>query len=145
MTHAMISLAGGGYRSRARAGDLDAAERLIAIPEALDRGQLSPFLKANAARLRARLEAARGVDEHVEERFRNAAAQYREFGFVFHHAVATLEHAEWLVAQERPDEAEPLLAEARETFERLGATLDRARRRPPAPRPRPSAPRPSAI
>src|SRR5256885_7076316 len=39
----------------------------------------------------------------------------------FHLAVVQLEHVEWLTTQSREDEAEPLLAEARETFERLGA------------------------
>ena len=82
-------------------GDLDKAEKLLAIPESLDPGQLTPFLKANTARLRARLDAARGDHERVEERFRDAAAQYREFGLVFHHAVAQLEHAEWLIGQGR--------------------------------------------
>ena len=32
-----------------------------------------------------------------------------------------LEHAEWLTANGRTDDAAPLFAEARETFERLGA------------------------
>jgi hypothetical protein len=43
--------------------------------------------------------------------------------------VTHLEHAEWLDGQGRSEEAEPLLAEARETFERLEATpwLERAR------------------
>jgi hypothetical protein len=36
--------------------------------------------------------------------------------------VAELEHGEWLVAQGRGDEAEQLLAESREIFERLEAT-----------------------
>jgi hypothetical protein len=46
---------------------------------------------------------------------------FLEFGFVFYLAATQLEHAEWLIEQGRPGEAEPLLAEARETFERLGA------------------------
>ena len=58
----------------------------------------------------------------MDERFRAAAALFREFGIVFHLAVAQLEHGEWLAAQGRSDEAQPLLAEARETFERLQAT-----------------------
>ena len=37
-------------------------------------------------------------------------------------AVTELEHGEWLVGQGRGDEAEQLLAEAREIFERLEAT-----------------------
>jgi hypothetical protein len=36
-------------------------------------------------------------------------------------AVALLERAEWLSGEARADEAGPLLAEAREIFERLGA------------------------
>jgi hypothetical protein len=45
-----------------------------------------------------------------------------------HLGVAQLEHAEWLLGQERPDEAQPLLDEARETFQRLEARpwLERA-------------------
>jgi hypothetical protein len=40
----------------------------------------------------------------------------------FYLAVVQLEHGEWLMARGRPDDAQPLLAEARETFERLEAT-----------------------
>lgn len=107
--------------------DFDKAEQLLAVLEALDPGQLTPFLRANAARLRARLDAARGSDDQVDERFRRAAAVFREFGFVFHLAVTQLEHAEWLAGQGRADEAEPLIAGAAETFEHLDARpwLDR--------------------
>ena len=60
---------------------------------------------------------------------------FREFGFVFYLAVTQLEHGEWLVGEGRDAEAEPLLSEARETFERLRATpwlerLDAAGMRP---------------
>ncbi len=102
--------------------DLDRAEELLAIPEALDPGELTPFLQAHTARLRARLDAVRGERERVDERFRTAAALFREFDFVFYLAVTQLEHGEWLTAQNRADEAKPLLAEARASFERLEAT-----------------------
>ena len=102
--------------------DLDKAEELLAIPESLDPGELTPFLHANTARLRARLDAARGNHEHVEERFNTAAGLFREVGLAFHLAVTQLDHAEWLTAQGRAGEAEPPLAEARRTFERLQAT-----------------------
>ncbi len=101
--------------------DLDKVEELLAIPEALDPGQLTPLLQAHASRLRARLDAARGGHDWVDERFSTATALFREFGFTFHRAVTQLEHAEWLSRQRREDEADPLLSEARETFERLGA------------------------
>ena len=102
--------------------DLEKAEELLAITDALDPGELTPYLHANTARLRARLDAARGNHDPVEDRFRNAAGVFRELGLVFHLAVTQLEHAEWLSAQHRVAEAEPLLAEARRTFEQLQAT-----------------------
>ena len=103
-------------------GDLGKAEELLAIADSLYPGDLTPFLQANADRLHARLDAARGAREGVEERFRSAAGLFREFDFVFNLAVTQLEHGEWLEAQGRAEEAQPLLAEASETFERLAAT-----------------------
>jgi predicted ATPase/class 3 adenylate cyclase len=102
--------------------DLEKAEELLRIPESLDAGELTPFLRANTDRLRARFDAARGNHERVDERFRTAASLFREFGLVFYVAVTQLEHAEWLTSQQRADDAEPLLAEARHTFEQLQAT-----------------------
>jgi len=45
-----------------------------------------------------------------------------------------LEHGEWLVGQDRADEAEPLLAEASEVFARLEAKpwIERAAQASPA-------------
>jgi predicted ATPase/class 3 adenylate cyclase len=108
--------------------NLDKAEELLTIPEALDPGQLTPFLQAQTARLRARLNATHGEHQGVDERFRSAASHFRECGVVFYLAVTQLEHAEWLAGQGRNEEAQPLLVEARETFEQLRATpwLERA-------------------
>jgi len=39
----------------------------------------------------------------------------------FYLAVVQLEHGEWLTARGRPDDAQALLAEARDTLEGLGA------------------------
>jgi hypothetical protein len=102
--------------------NIEKAEGLLAIPESRDPGELTPYLEASIARLRARLDAARGNHEPVEDRFRTAASLFREFDLVFHVAVTQLEHAEWLTSQQRADDAEPLLAEARQTFEQLQAT-----------------------
>ena len=53
----------------------------------------------------------------------DAAAQgFRELGIPFWLAVTLLGHGEWLVGRGRPSEAERLLAEAGEIFERLEAT-----------------------
>jgi len=107
--------------------DLDKADQLLAIPESLDPGELTPFLQANALHLRARLDAARGNHDQVEQQFRTAAALYREFDLTFHQAVSQLEHADWLTSQNRADEAEPILTEAHHTFEQLQATPWRER------------------
>jgi predicted ATPase/class 3 adenylate cyclase len=108
--------------------NLDKAEELFAIPESLDPGQLTPLLQAQSTRLRARLDAARGEQQGVDEGFRSAASLFRERGLVFYLAVSQLEHAEWLAGQGRNDDAQPLRVEARETFEQLRATpwLERA-------------------
>jgi hypothetical protein len=54
----------------------------------------------------------------------------RELGVPFHLAVTQLELGQWLVSQGRGEEVQPLLAEAREIFERLEARpwLERAAR-----------------
>jgi tetratricopeptide (TPR) repeat protein len=111
-------------------GDQEKVEELLGGLEALRPGELTPFIRAQRARFRARLDAAQDRDERVDDDFRGAAAIFREFGFAFYLAVTQLEHAEWLIAQRREDEAEPLRAEARETFEALEATpwLERAGR-----------------
>jgi class 3 adenylate cyclase/tetratricopeptide (TPR) repeat protein len=110
--------------------DLGKAAELLAVPESLDPGDMTPLLDVNALRLRARLDAARGDHAKVDSRFRAAVARSREFDLPLYLALTQVEHAEWLETQGRADDAEPLLVEAAATFERLGAVpwLDRARR-----------------
>ena len=100
------------------------------MPESLDPGDMTPVLEANALRLRARLDAARGDQTQVDARFRSAAARSREFDLPVYVALTQLEHGEWLEAQGRADEADPLLSEAAATFEGLEAVpwLERAQR-----------------
>jgi hypothetical protein len=66
----------------------------------------------------------------VDERFLTAAGIFREFDCLFYLAVTQLEHAEWLEAQGRVEDAQSLLVEAHETFAGLQATpwLERADR-----------------
>ncbi len=101
-------------------GELAKAEELIALAEALPPGQYPQFLRAQSSRFRARLAALRGESEGIEL-FKGAAGLFRELAVPFYLAVTELEHGEWLVSQKRVDEAEPLLVEAGEIFERLGA------------------------
>ncbi len=107
-----------------RLGELERASEFFALVEGMPQGLRPPLLEATAERFRAHLAAEDpGADRH----FTAAAAQLRALELPFHLAVVQLEHGEWLVARGHPDDARPLLAEARDTFERLEAQpwLDR--------------------
>lgn len=114
----------------------DTLAELLARIEAIQPGQRPPFLRAQHARFRAHLVAARGDQDGAESGFKTAAGIFREFGLPFQLAVTQLEHGEWLSSQSRTDEAQPLLAEAREVFARLEATpwLERTTQASPAAR-----------
>jgi hypothetical protein len=103
-------------------GESAKIEELLASIETIPPGSRPPYLDAQARRLRARLaEDAAGYEA--------AAEGFRELGIVFWLAVTLLEHGELLVGQGRPTDAEPLLADAGEIFERLEARpwLERVR------------------
>jgi predicted ATPase/class 3 adenylate cyclase len=108
-------------------GERGRAEQLLARIEALPAGRLAPSLRAHATRFRARLAAEDGETRKAERGFAGATATFREYGMPFWLAVTLTEHGEWLVSEGRASDAEPMLAEARETFTRLEAKpwLDR--------------------
>jgi hypothetical protein len=118
-----------GYRHGIEAalalGEAEAADRLLRIVEEAPVGLRPPYLAAIAQRFRARLA---GDGPEADRLFAGAAAQFAAIEVPFEEAVVLLEHAEWLARIGRPAESEPLLAQARETFERLGAVpwLERA-------------------
>ena len=60
--------------------------------------------------------------EECDRLFRRSAATLRELGASFRLAVVQTEHAEALLCRGADDDVPALLAEARETFERLEAT-----------------------
>jgi hypothetical protein len=101
-------------------GETERAAELVSTIDAIPPGLRPPYLTAQADRFRALLA---GADESAERQFRAAEEGFREIGVVFWQAVTLLQRGEWLVARERPDEAAPLLAAARATFEQLRATL----------------------
>jgi class 3 adenylate cyclase/tetratricopeptide (TPR) repeat protein len=103
-------------------GDFDEAERLLATIEAVPGGVRAPFLHALALRFRARLLASRGEHDKVESRFKGGVGAFRELAMPFSMAQALLDYGEWLHAQGRADQAQPLLDEARMIFERLKAS-----------------------
>jgi predicted ATPase/class 3 adenylate cyclase len=102
-------------------------EELLALIDALPPGSVPQFLRAQSLRFRARL-AELTSDSEAERLFKGAVGLFRELAMPFYLAAAELEHAEWLSEHGRRSETEPLLSEAREIFERLGATpwLERA-------------------
>ena len=106
-------------------------DELLAIVDALPPGNSPTFLKAHAARFKARLAARGSHPGDAGSLFAQACTLFRELAFPFYLAVTLLEQGEWLRAVGRHEESEPLLAEARSVFERLGAKpwLDRT---PPA-------------
>ncbi|HLG09435.1 MAG TPA: adenylate/guanylate cyclase domain-containing protein [Gaiellaceae bacterium] len=109
-------------------GRIARAADAIAVVEALPPGDAGPLIRAQGARFRGCVAAAEGDAERAESHFKTASAAFREYGMPFHLACTRLEHGEWLAAMGRAEEAAPLVAEARETFERLRATpwLERA-------------------
>jgi predicted ATPase/class 3 adenylate cyclase len=99
-------------------GDRSRAEQLLMIVEEQPAGLRAPLLEASAQRCRAHLA---GDDPGADRHFTASAAQLRALELPFHLAVVQLEYGEWLMARGRPDDAQPPLTEARETFERLEA------------------------
>jgi class 3 adenylate cyclase/tetratricopeptide (TPR) repeat protein len=99
-------------------GDHAKAEELLGIVDEQPVGLSAPLLDATGHRVRARLA---GDDPGADRHFTAAGAQLRSLELPFHLAVVQLEYGEWLAARGRPDDAQPLLAEARDTFERLQA------------------------
>jgi class 3 adenylate cyclase/tetratricopeptide (TPR) repeat protein len=98
-----------------RLGEQAKARELLAHLEAAPPGRRSRLLAALAHRFRARLDGD-------EAEFEAAAQGFREIEHPFALAVVLLEHGELLQQAGRAGDADPLLAEAREVFARLGAT-----------------------
>lgn len=97
-------------------GEPERADRVFELIRGLSPGVRTPFVDAELARYDAHRAAAAGDPAEAERQFRAAAALLRQVGARFYLAVVLLEHAE-----AAPEEPEPLVAEAREIFEALGA------------------------
>lgn len=106
-------------------GDAEKVHELLDLVDALRPGERPPLLAAHASRFRARLT---GTPREAEAEYAGAIDLFRELNTPFWLAATQLEQAEWLLEHDRADEAQPLLEEARQTFERLEARpcLERA-------------------
>ena len=105
------------------AGDTTLAERLLQPVSTAAPGIVSPAVSAHLHRLRGLLGAVRGDDPaEVEAELRAGLDALDRFGAVGLRARAAEELGRWLLAQDRPDDAEPLLESARTTYVELGAT-----------------------
>jgi len=102
-------------------GDLNTAEEVLAQIKALPSARRPRFLNAHALRFEARLADRGGDVDGVNERYQEASRLFREMRLPFWLGVTLVEHSEWLNSQRRLDDLGPLLAEAGEIFERLGA------------------------
>jgi tetratricopeptide (TPR) repeat protein len=111
------------------AGRLDDAAGLLAPVADAPVGHVPPYLRAQLARYTALLNAARHQDDTVEADLRQAITILTDLDYAYWLARAEADLADWLITRHRPDDAEPLLAAATDTFSRLGAQpdLDRTR------------------
>ena len=115
--------------------DLAQAEERIAYFQRLIPVQMTPLVRAQMTRLEARLLAARGEVEGVEKAFKSSTGSFRELHIPYWLAIALAEQGQWLIGQDRTEDASPVLNEAREIFVRLGARpwLERVERIAPSP------------
>jgi len=92
----------------------DETRAILARIDVMPQGVQSPTMRGHSLRFRARL------GEEPDDRFRSAAALFREYGVALKAAVVQLDHAAWLRREGRTEEADALLAEARAVFEERG-------------------------
>jgi tetratricopeptide (TPR) repeat protein len=112
------------------AGDLDAADQLLAMVTDAPRGHVPPYLWAQQAHYRALTRAARADSTDVETDLRHAIDALHGMGYPYWTARAQADLGRWLIAQGRTDDAGPLLTESVSTFSRLGAELDLQKTQP---------------
>ena len=101
--------------------DLERAEQRLAEAAAMPPIEQRPALMAHVARLQAKIAGRRGDGTSPDAGFALASEEFRRLKLRYWLAVTQLEHAEWLIGQNRAEDAQPQLDEALITFERLAA------------------------
>jgi hypothetical protein len=112
------------------ANRLDDATRLLALIGDAPKGHVPPYLRAQHTRYRALLAAANDDHDTVEADLRSAINVLTDLGYPYWRARTQADLATWLTTQNRPDEAQPLLTQAVDTFAALKAQPDLERTRP---------------
>jgi tetratricopeptide (TPR) repeat protein len=110
-----------GLEAAVTLGDEAVVDALLGELEAIPPGHTSPALRAIGARFSARRAAIRDDAVTVDAGFSAAEEIYRSIPSPLELAATQVEHAEWLAARGRADEAEPLLGEAEALWGRLRA------------------------
>ena len=102
--------------------DHDGAKRIAARVDGLPATIHVRSVDSQLHRLRANAGAAAGDEQAAADGYSVALANARSLDYAFWLAPVLHDYGAWLVSTGRPDEAAPLLTEARELFERMGAT-----------------------
>ena len=102
-------------------GGHDAALQVAARVEELSSAIRSRAVESQLQRLRANAAAAAGEADAAADGYALALAHARSLGFALWLAPVLHDYGAWLVSTGRPDEAAPLLEEARALFAQMGA------------------------
>jgi class 3 adenylate cyclase/predicted ATPase len=105
-------------------GRLVEAAQLLTLVRDQPPGHVPPYLRAQLARYTGLIHAARDHHDTVEADLRRAIAILADLDYAYWLARAKADLADWLIAQGRRHEAEPLGTEAVATFAQLGARTD---------------------
>jgi predicted ATPase/class 3 adenylate cyclase len=104
-------------------GNHEAALRVAAKVEALPATIRVRSVNAQLHRLRANAAAADGRDGAAVDAYALALANARNLGYAYWLAPVLADYGGWLFSVGQLEDAAPLLAEARELFERMGAVV----------------------
>jgi class 3 adenylate cyclase/tetratricopeptide (TPR) repeat protein len=110
-----------GVDAALTAGDRSAAESLLRIANERTQGHMTHFGLAHSMRFQARMADGSQDPARIEDAWKGAIGLFREMALPFWTAVTLLEQAEWLMSEDRTDDASPIRDEARTIFESLGA------------------------
>jgi len=108
-------------------GRLEDARALLRLLSERPPGQVPPYMHAHVARARGLLARAGGEHDTAEAELRDAVDRFAALGYPYWLAITRLDLADWLIRQDCPADASPLLDDADEALAALGAVPALAR------------------